>query len=544
MNITIYKSIYCTIAVTSLAVTLFSSSCKKVDDHTQFINDQPAFAVGDGVIIKIPPPININSWQFPTILTPGDTATLVGRFFLSKPGLQLKIGNALAKIIYKATLPATTTVGAQPLDVLQFVVSKEMGLGAKIPVQLTANNVTISGPYIEIRQFSGIQGKTDTTLWVDKVVTWKPDNINQYQNSGLPLVNSSCVDAEGNIYFTNTLGVFTVKNGSVKQLLKIGDKFTENGTTFSIRLVLGSVTSFDGGTLNFSASVNEDSPDTIKHYIFRLCKLPINGGDISTINRTLVEKNIGVTNENPTPYEGASNKVKLIALNIKTDINQNLYFRNEFSPEAVGKDNDAWYDVLRSGINNPFDQHSLGNICRISATGSLKSLFYRQFSIIPSDYTPPGLRVDWSADYLISPDGSTAAVINDFSTFTTAGMTIYDLKQDIPLTILKVNQPTFALDGNVDAIISTFLPDGDLLVPEGTRLTAFSWLNLTSYNYSNSDGSGTQTTGRAKNVLFDLNSMLFSGTDRQSNVYYFLNGGQVNSDYANGVNFYKLYSKK
>lgn len=548
----------------------FLPSCRKADHYAELINDQPFLITGEMGLN------NVGLGVYPgygTSWLVGDTATLIGKFFLDRPGSQIRIGADTAHILYKRQVPnGINQYTHQPdqLDYVRFLITRSMGLGDHIHVSISANGVIIQAPDISIRQFQGIIRKTDPTLYVDSLTTWKPADLNFYQKNYLPLVNATTIAGDGTICFNNLTGIYAIKNRQATQLLGVGDRLLEQGVPFTVKLVLGSVISFGGDTLIFSAEVRENTPDTATAFIFRLCKKDIVSGTITTINRTEVHKGFATINENPGPYEGAVSSLRFVATDLKTDANGSIYFLNNYPPARTDYNANLWYAGTFGGglskggffINNP---HVLSNICRIEGSGAVKSLFSNHSPYIRTPlYTVPGYPSAQPSDYLVSLDGKVGYAC-DITTVLRSSLGYFDLQQDALLISTGLNpsgyrffsydtssvtgrhtnlNPTIFFNNGYSLNNYLILPDGDLLFVSSGSLAAASLQNKTIYCYAGTEaGLGAppaiqnQTTGPARNVLFWSTS--FAGADKLNNIYYY-------TGYQNykGISFYKLYSKK
>lgn len=570
-----------------LALALFAPSCKRADQYAKLVNGQP-------YLITVP------AADYETAYLVGDTASFSGRFFLGEPGSRIQIGNDTPHILsdVRSTdgVPNQYTHTPDTTDQIKFIITSSMGIGNAVPVSITAHGVTIAGPPLSIQQFQGSQQRTDTTLYVDSLTSWIPTDINFYANNNLPYVQNMNVSGNGILGFNNLTGVYTVNNGHVAQLLYPGSQLQENGATYTIQLFLGAAITFGGDSMYFSAQVSEDTPDTATAYIFRLCKMNIASGAVTTINRTEVQKGIGTANEAGGPYQGTLSSLKVVAADLKTDVNGSLYFVNYYAPSRTDYDHTAnWYngDGIDWGIPTAItgfagDAHTYQNICRMAGNGQATSLFYQSGSL----YTIPGYPLAETSDYLISPDGGSAVVCTQityvpitlysmayvnlaqnailastpdaasvtlrFYSYDTSSITGYNFNPTGgPLNQISVNGGLgFFLQGSV---LSQYLllSDGYLLneYDYDASLLAISIPNKSSYCYAGTEAGlndspfgglpppavQDQTTGRAKYIDFPQPTFFADGVDKQGAVYYY-SGYYMN--YATGLSFYKLYSKK
>src|SRR5258708_5189741 len=308
---------------------LFFTACHKVDEHIRLIDNQPSLATGEIDNIN---KFGIGNYIFNTSYFVGDTAILIGRLFPDRPGTSIQIGAAAAVIVRKEQI----VLGGLTLDVVWLPITRSMGIGSSIPVTINANGISMQGPFFSIHDFAAAKGRTDTTLYVSQLGAWLPANVAVYQAKRISLLNCSNVSGSGDLYFDNALGVFAVKNQQVTPVLSAGDQLTENGVGFTINHIEGSVISFDGNTLNFSAEVLENTPDTASFYIFRLSAMNLATRAVKTLNRTVVHKgmpSVAGYMENASPYEGGIGGIKILAEDpIRTDVIGDPFFFNHFFP--------------------------------------------------------------------------------------------------------------------------------------------------------------------------------------------------------------------
>ncbi|RBL92763.1 hypothetical protein [Chitinophaga flava] len=552
-----------------LLVVLFS--CRKTDNYAQEINDTPYLITGE-----IPLGPNKTYSGFRSSYLVGDTAMLIGRLFLERPGSRILVGGQPVKIEDQSKLSYIRneyTKQAESLDIIRFVITQEMGLGDHIPISLVANGQTIQAPEISIRKFAGSMHRTDTTLYVDLLTNWKPANSSLYQQKNRPLINNVNLTSEGDIYFSNNTEIDVYKGGKITQLINVNDQFQENGTTFAIKMIQGSAVAYDGNTLTFSAEVTETIPEAATSYIYRLCKMELATQKITTINRTLVTKGRVTVNEVAGPFEGAIGTLKVVATQLKTDMNGALYFVNNYAPARTDWVNEIdWYS---NGWGPSFYYISptvYANICRVDAGGSVKSIFkLEEFFMGPSYYNIPGRPLELTTDYVLSPDGKTAfgtcAVNSMGSIFKQAA---YDLEHDEILMMPKSfyfepyrffsydtaavtgyhkSEMSFGYSLNDEVYLNhyCFTTEGELLAADGVSIAAVDLVNKSLYCYAGTEmGIGTtnapwqdQKTGPAKKINFGTETMMI-GQDKYGNVIY--TGSR--SNYNQGVTFYKLHSRK
>ncbi|HVI45011.1 MAG TPA: hypothetical protein VM802_09075 [Chitinophaga sp.] len=549
-----------------LPVALFFitlQSCSKVDNHATLVANQPWLA--DHYSLAGFPN---NEWLYPSSLIVGDTAVLIGKLFTGEPGASVAIGGVPVKVVDKKKLDpnGNSDNHGYPypvIDLIRFVVTREMGVGTGRKVEVTANGNTIYGRPVAVREFAESSARTDTTLWVDRIGSWKPDNEDEYLRKGYALVRSVHNDRNGVVYFDNQLGVYKLEKAAVKNIIKPGDAFTDDkGAKFSIIQILGSTISFDGSTLYFSAENNENTADAVSNYIFRICKMDIATGGVTTINRTLVLKVRATNSEDGSPYTGMMDRLKIIAKHLNLDINNNLYFTNYYAPDNVSDDHSSWYaGISNGGATQESIPSSVSLVDKMTADGKVTAVMASGF-----DYTTPGFKV---ALPIYFPD-LMGRYLHGFSSvdYVTTFLQRYDPKENDVLASIPNNNsfsfqsyeknPAYRLNGTVrlgsvdiNTIYYLFQPllimsDGTVLHTEYSSLFAYDLTDMRAYCYA-----GTETgyigfpeeqnkeTGKAKWVSFSEVDLI--GQDKSNAVYYCK--GYSPKTTPDGVIFYKLYSK-
>lgn len=536
-----------------IALCIAISACKKVDDHyNDTINEPWAHTSYDQ--------------GYPKDILVGDTMTITGRIFISDGGY-IQIGQVKANILSDKK---TISSDGSTIDMVKFIITKEMGIGS-VSVKVVTKGNTLLLPSINIRQFVGVPQRTDTTLYVEKIANFNPANLSYYKQNNIALLNNNEVDLNGTIWFDNPLGVFHVVNSSIQNVIHSGQSFTEGTTNFTIKRILGSVISYDVSTLYFSASV-ADNADTVNNYVFRLCKLNLIAGTVTTLNRTIVAKVAPESNILPGAFEGKISGLNVVAFSLRTDLNNNLYFFNGYLAGSPDTNPGFWYGYYASTGNAPFDRYSLNNICKLSTDGNVISLFSRKGNFESQNpiYKAPGFPIATTSDYKISADGTRAYVFDtqDPSGFN-LGLMEFDLQKRAPVVSLGVfpslkflsydNNPATKLTGNFTPIIffTTLsnisnvlpLPDGSVLLASQS-IASLDLLNKTAFLYAGTEvgiiGSTPpeqiQETGKAKNVLFSSNTA-FAGYDKNGIIYYSL--PITGNDFTiNSIRFYRIYPKK
>lgn len=564
------------------------SACRKVDEHADLIENQPYLITvgGFGGLF------NIWGYAYQQTFLVGDTATLAGRLFIDRPGNSVQVGKTEAVIIAKGKVSTnqfnTRTGQEDSLEVIRFLITKEMGIGANIPLTYHANGYTVQGLPLTIKAINIGDRRTDTTLVVDKLAAWLPGNIAAFQASySTPFVNNSSVAGDGTLYFDNMNGIFQVTPQQVLPIILTGSSLTDQQqNTFSIDVIISSVISPDGHSLLFSSIVKENIPPAADSlYVIRLCRMDMNSKQITTLNRTTTLKGMGPYQETLGPFSGNVNTLKIAAANLRTDISGNIWFTNLYFPvnnqtnqitySTFNSTND-WYGQLQlcSYAQPPYA--ALYNICRMDVNGQVNSLMQTNpwGGFGPPPYITPGpLFSDNSTTFITSPDGSVVYGAKQPASTFYLNINQYVLAQgDIENTIIGAqfnfsfisfdtaaatklsSNGSFSPPELYDADFNTclLLPNNDMLYASSQSLYAYNFDNNTAYCYAGTENQNasvqTQETGKAQLVNFNSSNQLrFCGIDQQGAVYYCIGGsyGSYSSnDFTNGVRFYKLHSAK
>lgn len=549
------------------------SSCKKADKYAEEVNQYPYIVTQQYGLTNY----GLGSYNYQYSYLVGDTAVFLGKFFMDQPGFQIRVGNDIANIVFHIQLNAGPdslnqyTGKAEKLDYVKFVITKSMGTGNAIPVTITSNGRSLQAPSLTIQQFRGNLGKTDTTLFVDQIGTWMPSDFSIYSNNSIPLVAGISNSLSGVICFNNLTDVFLFKGGSAGRLMGAGDVFQDKGASYTINKVLGSVLALAGDSLTFSAEVTDNAPDAVGSYVFRLCRMDLATRTVRTINRSLLPLGVATANVPPGHAQGPAASLSLIAIDLKTDLHGATYFINYFAPPTTDWDETAYYNAGIGFMQPIFDPHPFGNICRVDATDKVNSLVTQNSPYFPCLYTLPGYPSAQASDYLVSTDGSTGFVCDKLNAAGNPSFAILDLVQDLPLvstgnnsiylfhsydTAAVTRHSTGAREIDWDFLnyqyyLSDFLflPDNELLFSTFNSVASVNALSKTFYCYAGTEAglSGgfpsnvqNKMTGPAKYVNFASGSLSFIGVDEQGSIYYYTGA----NDYANGLTFYKLYSKK
>ncbi|NIG55366.1 hypothetical protein [Chitinophaga sp. Cy-1792] len=547
---------YCSIIIISIVIfQLLGSSCKKVDDHAAMVSAQPWLANNFSS--------NKFTWTYPSMVTVGDTVSLVGRLFPKEPGTTITVGGVPVTIVDTMKLAAVyTTYSSQPeLDVVRFVVTKEMGLGTRRPVTVTAHGVTVTGPDLTIQYIKAGANRTDSTLWVDKLFTWLPANPADYTRNYDLMVNEVHVDGNGNVLFGNAHGIYQYAGGGVKELLKNGDQLNDGSGNFTLRNIVGATISFDGNTLYFSSAVVEPSADTVANYIFRLCTMDIASKKVTTLNRTLVTRSRAGTNESGVRLEGLLSKVKLAARNLEVALNGNLYFVNFYAPASTTDDQSYWYQTIIMGDNTAEPWSNNEFYIGKSEAGQVTMMASFQFG--PNH---PGPRIG-SSQYFIDPNDKYlyAYTLSQNYNFQLAvidaneGNMIKEVPgAGNPLSKFLLQSyewdPKYKVTGIIGLVACdpTYLFHPNMQLTDGSVLTSsaslvnYDLLNGSAYCYAGTEkgmegyppAEQNQTLGLAKWIDFTNASLI--GQDKTGAVYFCKGIG----DYTNGVSIYKIYPKK
>ncbi len=549
MKLKIFNKLRLTQFVVFSAAIVAFSACRKVDNHYKEVANTPFAEAEYGQTALV-----------------GDTVTIRGKLFINEGGY-VQAGAVKAVLVNKKV-----SVGADGVeqDEVGFALTKDIGIGA-VAIKVVTKGVTLNLPSITIRQYAGIPQHTDTTLYVEQLAQFTPANLNIFQTNYLNLLVNSSIDANGNIWFDNSLGIYKVTGAVTAEILHAGSTLTDDSGPFIINRILGSVISYDGTTLTFSADIR-DNADTVANYVFKLCQLNLITNKVTTLNRSMVGKSIAKIDGSPGAFEGPIAQLKIVAMSLRTDANNVLYFNNNYQVPSPNADPVFWYGQV-SMSTNVFGPYVIENICKMNG-GMVSSLFSMNNPYAPlnSIFKAPGYPVVITSDYKISEDGSTAYVYDQTDGANGYSILQYDLKNKLPLhssglyasyRILYdpatntlpssfVTYLSFQVTPNGDYSLFP-LPNGTILLGSGASIAAVNNLDLTAYVFAGSenglngapDSTQTQTTGKAKNVVFNnanAANLYFCGIDKTGAVYYITSATGADLKSA-PLTFYKIYPK-
>jgi hypothetical protein len=579
-----------------LILSQIQISCNKVDQHASLIENQPFIATEIGLSGLF----NIKQYDYQDKFVVGDTATLVGKLYLDHPDTRIILGNVTVSIIVKAKVrngSANTMTGKMDsLDVCRFIITKDMA-GNNLPLTLYANGYTVQGPPVTVLLINIGNRLTDTTLVVDKLGTWLPANAAAFKtNPSNSFINNASVAGDGTIYFDNINGVFRLTGGTVSSIVVPGGALIDQSQhSFTIKVILSSVISTDGNTLYFSSLDSEPvAPAADTLYIARLCSLDMQTNQLTTLNRSTVRKDLGTYTEDPGPYNGGIGAMKIVANYLSMDINGNLYFSNFYFPENSGQNpvtgdqynsTSNWYQYLIAANNNNMTNITgiLGNISKLDTKGQMTSLAQTNDNLAYgfTFYTTPGpVLSDIFNNFVPSPDGTLIYGWKNPPRGSDGSLNQYDQTQQDIENLYSAYDDTW-LFLSYDSSISTkrvstshfnaprtgnngefwnylLLPNNDILYADPfigditSSLYAYDMSNKTVYCYAGTEIENrnlqTNDTGNAKFVNFKGWSLHFCGLDREGSVYYCIGGTadgslEVDNDYVNGVQFYKLHRR-
>ncbi|MBO9730728.1 MAG: hypothetical protein J7623_18950 [Chitinophaga sp.] len=559
-------SVHTTLSLVILLLLL--NACRKVDEHKKLVESQPWLA--DTYTLN--GRYGIYEWQYPSLWVVGDTAMLIGKFFTNTPGSDIRVGGVSVKVVEHVEIDPnklynTGGIQMETLDLVRFVVTKEMGIGQQRPVVITANGITISGAPLSIQDFAASVGRTDTTLVVDKLLHWVPANADALNKKGYAFLRTVHCDRNGAIWFDNALSINVVTGGQVNAFLSAGDKITDDkGAAFTIKHVLSSAISFDGNTLFFSIEDKEASTDTVNNYIFRLCKMEVSSRSVTTLNRTLVLNKTALLDEDAAPFQGSIDRLKTVAMYLNADLQNNLTYTNYYAPPSVAEDHSYWMSVIGGGqINMEPYGNNVALICRLDINGKVTALMGAGYM---GDAKPfiltPGIHVASSLCF-VDPSGKYVygmANVDDWRT----QLLKYDVQQEDVVASVRAAAAIFVLH-SYDTVPATkgvgpmsisvidwtgmtynfntlmVLSDGSLLAATGGSLFNYDMEQRTVYCYAgveNAFGASApgqdKLTGKAKWVNFGGAALI--GQDKTNAIYYCQ--GALGTD---GIDFYKLHSE-
>ncbi|MBS0028155.1 hypothetical protein ACTJJ0_06170 [Chitinophaga sp. 22321] len=340
--------------VISITCLLWLTQCKKVDKNERLLNSQPSIITSHATLIgtkQYLSPDDQYSYQYKTSFKPGDTMELAGRLFPQQ--LEIKIGGVNAKVVMqqKITILGTPEIPAVEADFLKLVITKAMGTGRSIPVELTANGETITAPPINILEPSAPPpylggGKTDTTLVVASLFSFKQDGFGPADRDFV----GGNVTAAGNIFFFNKKVAYltSITGKAPAKVLEAGLQYSSSTDQFQIIGILSATCSWDGADLFISAEVTDNGPNNpllgtdpnAKPFgVLRLLKMNLGTKKITPLNRSL----FGGRGTNRVMYgwppqksvAGNIDTVSIIAQEIRVDAYGNLYVTNQVERRSV-----------------------------------------------------------------------------------------------------------------------------------------------------------------------------------------------------------------
>ncbi|NML23867.1 hypothetical protein HHL16_23505 [Pseudoflavitalea sp. G-6-1-2] len=554
-----------------------AQGCKKVTEHADYIENQPWLAR----VITMNGMYNLYEYQYRNRFLTGDTAILVGRFFLEDPTSSIQIGNVKA-VVHESRKLFTNTQNDRTgindsADVVKFVITKEMGTGSGITLAVKAKGVTVFGEPLTITALKLSDKRTDSTLMVEHMLNWLPENVEEYKQNNASFVHSSSISDAGELYFDNPFGIFRIPDNKVLPVIKHDQQLNDQQSTFTIDWIISSVISTDGKTLTFSAIVKEPIPGSDTLVITRLCQMKTADQTLKTLNRTVMFRGRSSYSEPIGPLSGKVDQLNLSAMYLQTDINGNIWMVNGFMPRNADVPHTPvrFYDDIKAG-----DDPSFGGIftyCKLTPDGNLTALL-KHYCVPAPTTTPysiplPAISTSYGPGFMLSRDGRYMYGFGYSVTTWNMDLLKYDVQEneitgkisaytnniafisydDDPATRMPTNS-AFWLQGSAWSYWCPYqlLPNNDMLFTDMASIYAYDFDNMSSYCFAGTENQNTevqnQKIGKAKYVNFDgFGSFKFLGADKNSVVYYCMGGTNLGSqfmDYVNGAKFYKIISRK
>lgn len=361
----------------ALCTTLLYDSCKKVDANKELLTQLPTLVTSGPL-------------AYHRSYLVGDTMTVTGKLFIDQGESRVKIGMVDATILKMGKVQMENQaagVGTYTLDQIKLVITGNMSQGNSIPVTVFANGHLINGPSISINKLSANSGKTDTTLVVNEIVSWSPDNYLPYKGQDLygspvllPLISGGSVDKNGQVYFYNPVEVLKVSGPvATEQIVKAGNNLGDGTDSFKIKFINGSTVDFEGKYLYISAEVTDTAKERDLFNVYRLLRIDLSSNTVTTLNRSVLSKDdpYGTNIMYTGPSEGDIKKLNVSAFYLKSDLNGNLYFLNLFA----------------------LDGGNYNQICRLDDKANVKSLFSG------INNSQPGIKINLAGNYAMDAAG-------------------------------------------------------------------------------------------------------------------------------------------
>lgn len=271
-------------------------ACKKVEKNNDFLRTVYSVITESNLYREDGSFFFYQYAQAGKTLVPGDTIMIAGILGGRNARRTVQIGDSTLEIFnqapYRIYNTSTKDTIWADVDYLQCRIPKSVATGNSVPVTVTVNGISIPAPGIKIQQYSNIPSATDTTLVVEKVGEWLPQDLTPYKGTSFKLWEGGMVTNAGNIWFYNKPeGIFRITNGVVKQVLAPNVPVTPvTGTPFRIVYLTGFTVDIDETVIYFACSSTEDTPDAGLYYITRFCKMDPASGKVTVLNRSTFMK--------------------------------------------------------------------------------------------------------------------------------------------------------------------------------------------------------------------------------------------------------------
>lgn len=556
-------------------IVLLFPHCKKVVKNEERLNSLPSLITSHASIYGTGQGTNREDnyeYYYKTQFQIGDTMELAGTLF--PQSLRVQIGNGTGNVVVtkRITIHGTAEVPTIEGDFIKLVVTREMGIGLNRPVVITANGYSMVAPPVTIVGLPPFTGKTDTTLVVDSLLSFKDPALSRLDKEHIIWGN---VSSAGQLCFYNGKNVYHLPAGAAQptKVVTVNTAYGNADDLFKFKVIRAAAISWDERILYISGEVIDSGPNNPElatnpratpYGVARLCKLNLETGEITTINRSFFGGWGSRLYETPGPgpLNGSLQQVTLVANKIRLDKYDNLYVENAVS----------------------LDQNSVVNVTsKVDASGQVKTL-------LSNDVRYPG-------QYIASPDGFALnpVTLMGFTgirqSFSISNPSYYDFAQEEPpqsysgvktevtYSYFDTSRTTgyasnkkseigsllflVAFNPRRTAIFSTgeMVFFGDVRSPSSFNLEkkvayTYAGAEINAVNHSMvpaeigtgttdfSNGLQVNTTGSARYV--DFSGVQVLGVDEKNAIYFFRPATKyaVEAPPENAARIYKLYKPK
>jgi|GEM_PF-5464799 hypothetical protein len=316
-----------TCAIIALLLALSFSACKKAEQYYKKLDAQPEVR---------------NEYQ--TVYGIGDTLILDGRLNAENQ-LEIKIGGVKAEI-------ASLTKIQEVIDRAKIIITSEMGIGPDRPITISSGGNVIQIRSIEIIESSAMGQLPGPVKW---------QRVTSLSRGTMPLF---CLNGKGTVFFWTVANsiIRIAKDGTSTQMFD-GNTLTDNFGSFTIN-------AFNAGGVDpseqyayFSAITTDGNADNVTNDIYRLCRIDLQKGQLTTLNRSVLPKT-NPTQASMQPYEGLIGNVKIFQVTgIYPDRKGNVYVQLSQEQNAMAKlAADGRFKYLLNYNNNPQSNNPLPGV--------------------------------------------------------------------------------------------------------------------------------------------------------------------------------------